>query len=98
MSHISLVQTPVKAAGKKRSTVFFLPKLSLNFTSTSPVAVFDLSVKSGAFDPTLMAIDFYLSRCGAEYTLQTRGGIRLNAPSVKRRFYDGGVPAQPAQC
>src|SRR5580698_7610878 len=56
-SHISLVQTPVNAAGKNSSTVFFLPKLSLNFTSTRPDACFDLSVKSGALEPALIAIN-----------------------------------------
>src|SRR5581483_3454055 len=56
MSHISLVQTPVKAAGKKRRTVFFLPKLSLNLTSTRPVGVLHFKEKSGALEPTLIAI------------------------------------------
>jgi len=55
-SHISLVQTLVKASGKNRRTVFVLPKLLLNFTSAKPLALFDLSVKSGAFDPTGIAI------------------------------------------
>src|SRR5689334_24346137 len=56
MSHISWVQTPVNARGKKSRTVFFLPKFSLSFTSTSPVAVLDFRLKSGALDPTEMAI------------------------------------------
>src|SRR5208283_5200868 len=60
ISQSSCVQTPVKAAGKKRRTVFFLPKFSLNLTSTSPVADLDLRVKSGALEPTLMGIEFYL--------------------------------------
>src|ERR1041385_3113000 len=56
MSHISLVQTPVNAAGKKSTTVFFVPKLLLSLTSTSPEACLDLRVKSGAFVPTAIAI------------------------------------------
>src|SRR4051812_6423996 len=52
MSHISLVQTPVNAAGKKRSTVFFLPTVSLSFTSRSPSAFFDFRENSGALVPT----------------------------------------------
>src|SRR5476649_1624062 len=53
--HISVVQTPVNASGKNSSTVFFLPKLLLNLTSTS-AGDLDLSVKSGAFEPTGMGI------------------------------------------
>jgi hypothetical protein len=56
MSHISWVQTPVNAAGKKSRTVFFLPKFSLSFTSTSPVGFLDFKVKSGALEPTDIAI------------------------------------------
>ena len=55
-SHISVVQTPVKASGKKSTTVFFLPKLLLSFTSTMPDACLDLRVKSGALVPTAIAI------------------------------------------
>src|SRR5437763_44694 len=60
MSHISCVQTPVKASGKKSRSVFFLPKLLLSFTSTTPEGCLDLRVKSGAFEPTGIAIrSFY---------------------------------------
>src|SRR4051812_4810676 len=52
MSHISAVQTPVKAAGKKRRTVFFLPSVSLSLTSTRPSAFLLFREKSGALDPT----------------------------------------------
>src|SRR5216110_1431894 len=52
MSHISCVQTLVKASGKKSSNVFFLPKLLLSFTSTRPEACLDLREKSGALVPT----------------------------------------------
>src|ERR1035437_2945385 len=55
-SHISLVQTLVNASGKNSSTVFFLPKLLLSFTSTRPDACLDLRVKSGAFDPVGIGI------------------------------------------
>ena len=58
-SHNSLVQTLVKASGKNSSTVFFLPKLSLSFTSTRPDACLDFSVKSGALVPTGIAIIFF---------------------------------------
>jgi hypothetical protein len=49
----------VNAAGKNNSNVFFFPKLLLNLMSTRPVAVFDLSVKSGACEPTLIAINLF---------------------------------------
>src|SRR5208283_2492844 len=57
--HISAVQTPVNASGKNSSTVFFLPKLLLNLTSTS-TGDLDLSVKSGALEPTGMGIILFL--------------------------------------
>jgi hypothetical protein len=50
------VQTPVKARGTNSKTVFLEPKLALSFTSTKPVEVLDLSVKSGAADPTAIGI------------------------------------------
>src|SRR5687767_6634134 len=56
MSHISCVQTLVNARGKNRRTVFFLPKLLLSFTSTRPEACLDLRLKSGALEPTGIAI------------------------------------------
>src|SRR5213075_2672465 len=59
MSHISCVQTLVNANGKNRSNVFFLPKLPLSFTSTSPEACLDLRLKSGALVPTEDAIGFF---------------------------------------
>src|SRR5437764_15218835 len=69
MSHISCVQTLVKASGKKSSTVFFLPKLLLSFTSTRPDACLDLRVKSGAFVPTGNAIiSGCLINCGLVLT------------------------------
>src|SRR6516165_6485228 len=55
-SHSSAVQTLVNASGKNSSTVFFLPKLSLSFTSTTPDAVLDLREKSGALVPTVIGI------------------------------------------
>src|SRR5256886_14810888 len=70
MSHISCVQTLVKASGKKSSKVFFLPKLLLSFTSTRPDACLDLRVKSGAFVPTGNAIiSGCLINCGLVLTL-----------------------------
>ena len=53
---IPVVQTPVKAIGKKSNTVFFFLKLSLSLTSLRPSAVFELSEKSGAFVPIERAI------------------------------------------
>jgi hypothetical protein len=50
--HISIVQVPVKAIGKKRSNVFFFPKLSLNLTCFGPSGVLVDSEKSGALVPT----------------------------------------------
>src|SRR5204863_8289566 len=59
-SHISVVQTPVKASGKNSSTVFFLPKLLLSFTSAS-TGDLDFKVKSGAFEPTDIGIMLFFS-------------------------------------
>src|SRR4051812_30345268 len=59
MSHNSVVHTLVNAAGKKRRTVFFLPKLLLSFTSTRPEACLDLREKSGALVPTGIGINNY---------------------------------------
>src|SRR5687768_10521750 len=83
MSHISEVQTLVKASGKKSRTVFVLPKLLLSFTSTRPLACFDLSVKSGALDPTGIAIIQILV-----FSFQTRR-YRQAAPHCQR---DTGPP------
>src|SRR5271157_1820302 len=79
-SHISLVQTPVKAAGKKSNTVFFLPKLSLSLTSAKPAAFLDLRVKSGAFEPTLIGINFVIfefavSNSFAVRVIEGKGGV-----------------------
>jgi len=50
------VQTLVNARGKNNNTVFFFPRFLLKVTSTSPDVFLDLRVKSGAFDPTGIAI------------------------------------------
>src|ERR1700722_13253087 len=55
-SHISCVQTPVKARGKKSRTGLRLPKLSLSLTSSRPWAVLLLRGKSGALVPILRGI------------------------------------------
>ena len=63
--HISVVHVPVNAIGKNKSSVFCLPKLSLNFTCFGPSAALVESVKSGAFVPTRSAIisfDQFLKR------------------------------------
>src|SRR5690242_15048790 len=57
VSHSSWVQTPLNAAGKKSSTVCFLPRLSLSLTSLMPSAVLHLRRKSGAFEPTAIGMD-----------------------------------------
>src|SRR5256885_15382103 len=83
MSHISCVQTLVKASGKKSSKVFFLPKLLLSFTSTRPEACLDLRAKSGALVPTdngirvFTILDF---RCSISWFI---GRV---SPGVKLRF------------
>ena len=56
MSHISLVHTLVKASGKKSTSVFFLLKFSLNFTSARPAAVLDFKLKSGALEPIAIMV------------------------------------------
>src|SRR3954463_15074430 len=81
MSHISLVQTLVKASGKKSTTVFFFPKLPLNCTSATPDAVFDLSLKSGAFDPTGIAIPSVV----LSFSAFRQAAIGAGRESVKRR-------------
>src|SRR6266540_3263875 len=60
-SHISCVQTLVKARGKKSNKVFRLPKWLLSFTSTSPEACLDFRLKSGALVPTDNAISLFSS-------------------------------------
>src|SRR3984893_10718822 len=54
--HISVVQVPVNAIGKNKSSVCFLPKLSLNLTCFGPSDVFEDNVKSGALVPTASGI------------------------------------------
>src|ERR1041384_2177846 len=99
MSHISVVQTPVKASGKKSSTVFFCPKLFESFTSTRPVAVLDLREKSGALEPTAIAINksvfggfgFSTGRCSSLGGNQCQTAI----PPVQlggTECWSGGVP------
>src|SRR6266513_614360 len=85
MSHISCVQTLVKASGKKSSKVFFLPKLLLSFTSTRPEACFDLRVKSGALVPTdngirvFTILDF---RCSISWFIgRAPSGVKLRFDS-----------------
>src|SRR6267142_4726446 len=60
--HISVVHVPVNAIGKKRSRVFFFPKLSLNLTCFGPSAVLLDKVKSGAFVPTASGIGTFSIR------------------------------------
>ena len=50
--HVSSVQTPVKAKGKKRRTTEDDPLCELRDTSESPSGVFVLRVKFGAVVPT----------------------------------------------
>jgi hypothetical protein len=47
-----VVHVPVNAMGKKRSSVFFLPKLLLSLICLGPRAVLVANVKSGALVPT----------------------------------------------
>src|SRR5256714_15500397 len=56
MVHISVVQVPVNAIGKKRRSVFVFPKLSLSLICFGPSAVLLESEKSGALVPTASAI------------------------------------------
>jgi len=65
------VQTLVNASGKKRSTVFFFPKLLLSLMSAS-AGDLDLSVKSGALEPTEIAIvDFSIRFYVVRYIVRT---------------------------
>ena len=50
---------PVKAIGKKRRSVFVLPKLSLNLTCLGPSAVLVGRLKSGALVPVASAINTF---------------------------------------
>src|SRR5215831_9257858 len=56
-SHISVVHVLVKAMGKKSSSVFFFPKLSLNVICFGPSAVLVDNMKSGALVPTESGIN-----------------------------------------
>ena len=51
-SHISVVQVPVNAIGKKSNSVFLCPKLSLSRICFGPAGTFVGNVKSGALVPT----------------------------------------------
>jgi len=51
-SHISFVQPPVKAIGKNRRTVFFLPPLLLKPDLLRALCDFVVSSKSGGLSPT----------------------------------------------
>src|SRR6266436_4450946 len=64
--HISVVQVPVNAIGKKRSRVFFFPKLSLNFICFGPSPVLVGNVKSGALVPTVSGIVVLRSKLNRE--------------------------------
>src|SRR5580704_8019749 len=90
--HISWVHTPVKARGKKRSKVFFFPKLSLNLTSFKPSLVEVFRVKSGALVPMASGIVEYGSATD-EVRLAPTGGSDLveaeacsSASSFANRF------------
>src|SRR5260221_9816974 len=80
-SHISVVQTPVKASGKKSRTVFFLPKLSLRVTSSRPWAVLVLRVKSGALVPILRGMVGEVKRLKAEVRRKRPTSGRQKWPS-----------------
>jgi hypothetical protein len=56
-SHISAVHVPVNAMGKKSSSVFFFPKLSLSLICFGPSAALVDSAKSGALVPTESGIN-----------------------------------------
>src|ERR1700730_12266514 len=60
--HISVVQVPVNAIGKNKSSVCFLPKLSLNLICFGPSAVLLDNVKSGALVPTASGIGTFSIR------------------------------------
>src|SRR3954465_8833774 len=104
MSHISFVQTLVKASGKKSTTVFFLPKLLLSFTSTRPDACLDFKLKSGALLPTEIAIVnlsvVVLSiRCAVYKLLKASCQTAIHqdstiiGPTIFFRYYYGRVQA-----
>src|SRR2546429_7693731 len=95
MSHISCVQTLVKASGKKSSNVFFLPKLLLSFTSTRPEACLDLREKSGALVPTdngirvFTILDF---RCSISWFIgRAPAGVKLRFDFAGRSASEGRV-------
>src|SRR5262245_16471624 len=77
-SHISVVQTPVNASGKNSTTVFFLPRLSARLTSTTLPPLRDLSLNSGAFEPTGIAIVLFLF-------VRSRKAYRAAASGVSNR-------------
>src|SRR5437588_3432823 len=75
MPHISVVQVPVKAIGKKRRSVFVFPIFSLSLICFGPSAVLLASEKSGALVPTASAIKnlrFRFDRGSSTIGLATR--------------------------
>ena len=49
MSHISAVQTPVKASGKKQRTTFDLPRVFAELHILDGVALFGFEIEIGSF-------------------------------------------------
>ena len=85
--HISVVQVPVKAIGKKRSRVFFFPKLSLSLICFGPSAVLVGRVKSGALVPVVSAINESLVQVKRNFTIRSRrsGSKILRAKPLRQR-------------
>src|SRR5689334_25175320 len=69
-SHISAVHVLVNAIGKKSSSVFLCPKLSLNRICFGPAGTLVGNVKSGALVPTASDIDDSFS------SISTRGNFQ----------------------
>src|SRR3954469_20891559 len=93
MLHISVVHTPVNAIGKKRSSVFVFPKLSLSLICFGPSAVFVGSEKSGALVPTASAINVSPVQCEGEFTIETPNrwskGLAMESARGEQRVRTG---------
>src|SRR5437660_11002675 len=79
--HISVVQVPVNAIGKKRSRVFFFPKLSLNFICFGPSPALVGNVTSGALVPTVSGI--------TNAPVDLTGGLQVEDRHVPGKNEDG---------
>src|SRR5204862_8169336 len=80
----SVVQVPVNAIGKNKSSVFVLPKLSLSFIRMGPSALLVERLKSGALVP--VASGMVKSFVEVNGVTVKRGGAGVKEINANFRF------------